>query len=198
MKTVLVLGASVSQVGAIRRARALGLRVVAVDGDPHAIGFADSDVAEPVDFSDIEGVIEVARRHDVDGVVAISTDRAVPVAAAVAEALGLPGIGSTTAIAMTDKAVMRTRLAAADIPQPSYALLQAGDDLARALRSVGTPAVLKPVDSGGQRGLFLIETVEGLRERLPLTLGYSRSGRAILERYIPGPELNVIAVVSDG
>ena len=56
------LGASVSQVAAIRRARELGARVVAVDGDPDALGFADADVAENVDFSDLERVIEVGRR----------------------------------------------------------------------------------------------------------------------------------------
>lgn len=198
VKTVLVLGASVSQVAAIRTARRLGLRVIAVDGDPNAIGFAEADVAEAVDFSDLNGVIEVARRHRVDGVVAISTDRAVPVAAAVAEQLGLAGIGTETAEAVTDKGRMRRRLAEAGSPQPSFVLLKAGDDPVAALESVGTPAVLKPVDSGGQRGLFMIETPQALWEHLPSSLAYSRSGRAILEPYIAGSELNVMAVVMGG
>src|SRR5947209_1920007 len=104
MPTVLFLGASISQRPAIRQARTLGLRVVAVDGDPNAIGLADANIGEVVDFSDVEGVIEVARRHSIDGILAVSTDRAVPVAAAVAEELRLPGIGRATAAAMTDKA----------------------------------------------------------------------------------------------
>jgi formate-dependent phosphoribosylglycinamide formyltransferase (GAR transformylase) len=90
---VLFLGASVSQLAAITQARASGWRVIAVDADPQAVGFAAADVAETVDFTDIDRVVEVARRHRVDAVVAISTDRAVPVAAAVADRLGLPGIG---------------------------------------------------------------------------------------------------------
>jgi biotin carboxylase len=196
--TVLVLGASVSQVAAIRKARELGLRVVAVDGDSNAIGFAEADIAEAVDFSNVPTVIEVARRHRVDGVIAISTDRAVPVAAAVADVLGLATLGTDVAMRMTDKGVMRQRLAAAGLPQPAFALIGADTDLESALASVGTPAVVKPVDSGGQRGLFMIETADQLRDMLPLTLDHSRVRRAILEHFAAGSELNVMAVVRDG
>jgi biotin carboxylase len=197
-KTVLVLGASVSQLTAIRRAHELGFRVVALDGDVDAVGFGLADVSEAVDFSNIAAAIEVARRHRVDGVVAISTDRAVPVAAAIAEALGLPGIGVDVALAMTDKGTMRDRIALAGLPQPPYALLGPGDNLAEALETVGTPAVVKPVDSGGQRGLFLIGSADELREAVPIAFDFSRVGRVILERYLPGNELNVMVVVAEG
>ena len=53
-----------------------------------------ADEAEVVDFVDVEAVIEVARRLEIDGALTVSADRAVPVVAAVAEALGLPGIGT--------------------------------------------------------------------------------------------------------
>jgi biotin carboxylase len=196
--TVLLLGASVSQLPAIRKGKALGLRVVAVDGDPRAVGFEEVDVAECVDFSDVEAAIEVARRYDIDGVLAISTDRAVPVAAAVAEALGLPGIGSATALLMTDKGAMRARLKLAGVPQPKFVVLGSHDDPSVPAVSELLPAVLKPADSGGQRGIFRVESVEELRRCLPQTLEFSRSNRAIVEQFIEGSELNVIAVVVDG
>ena len=75
----------------------LGLRVVAVDRNADAPGLAAADEGEVVDFTDVEAVTEAARRHRVDGVLTVSADRAVPVVAAVAEALGLPGIGAETA-----------------------------------------------------------------------------------------------------
>jgi biotin carboxylase len=192
------LGASVSQLDAIRRARATGFRVVAVDGDPGAVAFADADEAEVVDFSDIDAVTEVACRYAVDGVVAISTDRAVPVAAAVAERLGLPGIGSLTAAAMTNKATMRSRLTAAGVRQPDYAFIDGNSDVASLFDRIGAPAVLKPVDSGGQRGVALIHDLVGLEAQLPKTLAFSRSRCAILERYVEGSELNGIIVVAGG
>src|SRR5207248_11604500 len=101
--TVLFVGAGRHQRRAIRRARELGLRVVAVDRNADALGLGEADVAEVVDFMDVAAVTEVGRRHAVDGVLTVSADRAVPVVAAVAEALGLPGIGTETAHLMTHK-----------------------------------------------------------------------------------------------
>lgn len=196
--TVLCLGASVSQVAAIEQARSSGWRVIAVDGDREAVGFAAADVAEPVDFTDVDRVVEVGLRHRVDAVVAISTDRAVPIAAAVADRLGLPGIGTEAARVMTDKGAMRTRLKEHGIPQPAFAVLSGEVEPSWELENVGLPAVLKPADSGGQRGLYRISDQPELAERLPQTLSHSRSGRAMLERFIDGRELNGIIVARDG
>lgn len=198
MATILFLGASVSQLAAIRQAKARGHRVVAVDGDPGALGFEFADVAEAVDFTDVAAVIEIARRTCADGVVAISTDRAVPIAAEVAEAVGLPGIGTATAHVMTDKAAMRACLAQHDVPQPDYAILRPDSEPARELEMLGLPAVLKPVDSGGQRGVFTVADTRELEELLPQTLSHSKARRAILERFVDGDELNGIVVVRDG
>src|SRR3712207_2957645 len=128
MQTVLFVGAGRHQRGAIRRARELGLRVVGLDRNPDAAGLRAADVGEVVDFREIEAVLEVARRHSVDGVLTVSADRAVPVVAAVAEALGLPGIGTETARVMTHKVAMRERLASAGVPQPRFAPLRTPDD----------------------------------------------------------------------
>ena len=198
MPTVLVLGASVSQLAAIEQAKAAGWRVIAVDGDPNAVALAAADIAEVVDFSELELVVEIGRRHQIDAVVAISTDRAVPVAAAVAERLNLPTIGTETARVMTDKAAMRSRLQAFGISQPRFTVLNGQVEPAWELESIGVPAVLKPVDSGGQRGVYRISHHTELAHHLPEALANSRSKQAILERYIEGHELNGIVVVRRG
>jgi biotin carboxylase len=182
----------------MRQARESGWRVVAVDGDPSAAGFGVADVAEATDFNDLERVVEVGRRHGVDAVVAISSDRAVPIAAAVAERLGLPGIGVETARCMTHKAAMRVCLREHGVPQPQFAVVSELEDALRELENVGLPAVLKPVDSGGQRGVCVIATRSELAERLPQTLAHSSTGCAIVERYVDGSELNGIVVVRRG
>jgi biotin carboxylase len=197
-RTLLFLGASVSQLPAINHARAAGYRVVAVDGDPNAIAFPHADLGEQVDFTDIERVIAFARRVGVDGVLAISSDRAVVPAAAVASALGLPGIGVDVAEGFTNKAVMRDRLAAAGVPQPRSRVLGSAADVEAALAGLVTPLVLKPVDSGGQRGLFMVETAAEIRAHLPEVLALSRRGCAILEEYQHGTELNGLLAVRRG
>jgi biotin carboxylase len=198
VKTVLFVGAGRHQRRAIAQARALGFRVVAVDRNPDAPGLAEADVAEVVDFSDLDAVIEVARRHAVDGVLTISADRAVPVVAAVAESLGLPGIGTETAYVMTQKIAMRRVLAEAGVPQPEFAAVRNVHEGYAALERVGLPAVLKPADSGGQRGVFRLETADDLERNLHVALAESPTDEAIIESYVEGLELNGLVIVRDG
>jgi biotin carboxylase len=198
VKTVLFVGAGRHQRRAIEHAQGRGLRVVAVDRNERAPGLAQADVAELVDFTDIEAVLDVGRRHEVDGVLTVSADRAVPVVAAVAEDLGLPGIGRATAHLMTHKLAMRTALDAARVPQPPFATLRSEGDAARALATAGVPAVLKPVDSGGQRAVFRIESEEELRAGLGEALAESPTDEAIVEAFVDGIELNGIVIARDG
>ncbi|HZC29205.1 MAG TPA: ATP-grasp domain-containing protein [Gaiellaceae bacterium] len=198
MQSVLFVGAGIHQRRAIEQARARGLRVVAVDGTPDAAGFAVADVGEPVDFSRPDAVAAVGRAHGVDGVLTISADRAVPVVAAVAERLGLPGIGTETAHRMTNKVAMRRTLAEAGVPQPRFAAIRGLSEAAAALAQVGLPAVLKPADSGGQRGLFRIQSRDDLERHLHAALAQSPTQEAILEEFVEGLELNGLAVARAG
>ena len=151
-----------------------------------------------VDFTDIDAVTEVARRHRVDGVLTVSADRAVPVVAAVAEELGLPGIGRETAHRMTHKLVMRDALARAGVPQPPFGAVRSTADAADALAAAGLPAVLKPVDSGGQRAVFRIESPGDLDANLAEALAESPTGEGIVEAFVDGIELNGIAIARGG
>lgn len=198
MKTVLFVGAGRHQRRAILRAQELGLRVVAVDRNPDAPGLAAADVAEAVDFTDAEAVTEVGRRHGVEGVLTVSADRAVPVVAAVAEALGLPGIGSETAHLMTNKIAMRRTFADAGVPQPRFAAARDLQSARVALDAVGVPAVLKPADSGGQRGIFYVESQDELDGHLHVALDESPTNEAIVEGFHDGLELNGIVIAREG
>jgi biotin carboxylase len=198
MKTVLFVGAGRHQRRAIQRAKELGLRVVAVDRNPEAAGLPHADEGHVVDFADVQAVVEVARRHSVDGVLTVSADRAVPVVAAVAEQLGLPGIGTETAHRMTHKVAMRRRLAEGGVPQPRFAAVRVRREATPAAETVGFPAVLKPADSGGQRGLFLLESTDDLERHLHAALAESPTGEAILEEYAEGLELNGLVVARSG
>jgi biotin carboxylase len=197
-RTVLFVGAGRHQRRAIARARELGLRVVGVDRNPEAPGLTEADVAEVVDFSDVGAVTEVARRHGVDGVLTVSADRAVPVVAAVAEALGLPGIGRRTSHTMTNKIAMRRRLADAGVPQPRFAAVRSIHEGRVALETVGLPAVLKPSDSGGQRGVFRLNSADDLDAHLHTALAESGTGEAIVESFHEGLELNGLALARGG
>ena len=198
MATVLFVGAGRHQRRAIQQARARGLHVAAVDRNADAPGLAEADVAEVVDFTDVERVLEVARRIGIEGALTVSADRAVPVVAAVTEALGLPSIGTDTARLLTHKRAMRDTFGASGLPQPPYATLRSSQDVDAALAAVLLPAVLKPVDSGGQRAVFRIESRAELERDLAAAVEESPTDEAILEGFVDGIELNGIVIARDG
>ena len=198
MKTILFLGAGRHQRAAIRRAKELGYRVAAIDGNPDALGLEEADVAEVVNFVEIPKAIEFAERIRPDGVLTITSDRAVVSVAAVAEALDLPGIGVDVAVGLTHKVEMRRRLDRAGVPQPRYGSARTAEEAVAAAEHVRYPLVIKPADSGGQRGVFRVESDQELVERFPESLELSRGREVIVEQFVEGTEMNAMAVVRDG
>ena len=197
MKSVLFVGAGRNQRRAIERVRDLGVRVVAVDRNPDAPGLAVADAGEAVDFVEAEAVAEVGRRHAVDGVMTLASDAAVPIVARAAELLGLPGIGSGAAHLATNKIAMRRMFAERGVPQPRFAAARTLAEAHAAARTVGFPAVLKPADSAGQRGLFLVHSDDELAAQMALTLAASPSRQAIVETFHEGYEVNTLLVARE-
>jgi biotin carboxylase len=198
VKTVLFVGAGRHQRRAIQRAKELGLRVAAVDRNPDALGLADADITRVVDYADADAVLKALGRVKLDGVLTVSADSAVPVVAAIAERRGLPGIGVETAHLMTHKVAMRRRLADAGVPQPRFAALRRLSERHRALDEVGVPAVLKPADSGGQRGVFRVDSMDDVETHLHEAISTSPTGEAILEEFVDGTEMNGIVIARSG
>ena len=194
MKTILFVGAGRNQRRAIARVRELGVRVVAVDRNADAPGFAEADAHEAVDFADADAVAAVGRAHRVDGVMTLAADRAVPIVARVAELLGLPGIGSEAAHLATNKIAMRRAFAEHGVPQPHYAAVRDYASAKAACETIGFPAVLKPADSAGQRGLYLVHDLDELARHLPMTLAASATQEAVLEQFHEGHEVNTLLV----
>ncbi len=198
MRTVLIVGAGRYQRAVIRRARELGLRVVAVDRNPEAPGLREADVGRVVDFSKPENVLAAIGDLEIHGVLTVQAEWAVPMVAAIAEALELPGIGAETAHLMTHKVAMRRRLAEAGVPQPRFTTLRTSAEARRAAEVVGFPAVLKPASASGQQGVFRVDSVADIETRLHDSLAVSPTEDAILEEFIDGTEMNGIVVAQNG
>ncbi|MDP9285130.1 MAG: ATP-grasp domain-containing protein, partial [Actinomycetota bacterium] len=109
-----------------------------------------------------------------------------------------PGIGVETAHLMTHKVAMRARLADAGVPQPRWAAVRSLSERRRAVEEVGFPAVLKPADSGGQRGVFRVESLDDIDAHLHEALAASPTGEAILEEFVDGIEMNGIVLARGG
>ena len=199
--TLLVVSGGGEAVPVIIEAKRLGLRVLVMDGDPAAPGFRYADVGLLASIDDPDGAVEAARayagRSRIDGVLAVAAD--VPMtAAAVADALGLPGVPLATAALAADKLAMKNRLRARGVPVPWYAPVDHPAALRSLVAQAGRPLVLKPVDSRGARGVLRLLPDVDLTWAFELAAAESPTGRVMVEEFVAGPQVTTEAVVVEG
>ena len=203
-KRILMLGAGFMQGVAIRCAKTRGWEVIAVDGNPHAVCRSLADRFEPIDLKDKESLAAFARKlqHSVglNGVFTAATDFSASVAW-VAQTCGLPGHSYEAALNASDKLRMRSCFAQAGVPSPACIGV---DRKSRSTvvaeiekKGIDFPVVVKPVDNMGARGCRKVDRPVELNAALDDAIRYSRSGTAILEEFMDGPEFSIEALVYD-
>lgn len=209
-KRILILGAGIMQGVAIRTARSRGWETVVIDGNPEAPCRMLADRFEPIDLKDVPSIVSFARtlqrEGGLDGIFTAATDFSVPVAAA-AEACALSGHSLQAAVNASDKLVMRACFDKAGLPSPRCTGVDADtlsdgtiSRVTRRLEEAGItfPVVVKPVDNMGARGCVRIDNSVSLAAACAEAIRYSRSGRAIVEQYMEGPEFSLEALLFDG
>jgi biotin carboxylase len=177
----------------LEAARAHGIWTAVCDRDPAAPGFELADRRCIVSTEDEPAIERLAAALDPDGVISPGTDWPVAVAARIAERLGLAHpIAPATAALATNKLRQREALAAAGVPQPRWEVV--GDGPPR----IRPPCVVKAPDRQGQKGLSLVLDDSELAEAIETARSVSRSGLALVEEYVDGPEVTVIAFSAGG
>lgn len=202
MKKIMILGASILQLPAIEKASELGLEVIAVDMNPEAVGFkVPGVVKEVISTIDTPGILEAARRHQINGIMTIATDMPMQSVAVVSHEMGLIGVSEDTALKATNKAFMRDALKEAGVPVPLYFRVK-GKDAFRAavekVRAAGYKCIVKPADNSGSRGVDLLEENSDLDVAYDYSIYYSRGGEIVVEEFMEGPEVSVETIAVDG
>ena len=103
MKKLLIIGASILQLPAIKKAKEMGLYVAVVDYNPNAIGIPYADEYFNASTMDENAVLEVAKSFKPDGIMTLATDMPMRGVAKVSDTLGLHSISYQTALKATDK-----------------------------------------------------------------------------------------------
>jgi biotin carboxylase len=192
---LLVLGAGPAQLGLLEAARRRGAFVAVADRDPAAPGFALADrrcILSTEDEPALERLVGALR---IDGIVSPGTDWPVGVAARIAERAGLPHpITPATAVLATNKLRQRECLAEAGVPQPRSWVVGATDEPP----VVDGPVVVKAPDRQGQKGLTRVDDPAALPEAIEAARSVARSGLALVEELVDGPEVTVVGFSAGG
>lgn len=198
MKKLLIVGAGIEQVPAIQISKEMGHSVIVCDMNLKAPGVRYADKAYGISTTDIDENIKIAETENIDGILTVSSETAVPTVARVADKLGLPSYSIDTAMKATNKELMRQVLLDNQVRVAPFNIARSLEELFNFTNDTPGPWVLKPTDSSGQRGTFVIDTKEKLENAFHSSLSYSKSRAVLVDKYIRGPEIHVAMQVIDG
>ena len=183
MKKILLLGGSAQQVIAIETAKKMGLYTVLCDYLSDNPGQYVSDKFYLVSTTDKEAVLDVAKKENIDGIIAYASDPAAPTAAYVAEKMNLPGNPYESVEILCNKDKFREFLKENSFNTPmscGYSYMDKHID-----KSIfQLPVIIKPVDSSGSKGATVLYSWDKFDEAREFALSFSRTNRFIVEEYI--------------
>lgn len=206
MKNIVILGAGLMQKPAILSAKNLGLHTIVVDADPKAVCIPLADEFYKIDLKDKEGILELCTKlkkgpQGLAGVFTAGTDFSASVSY-VCEKLGLPAHNYQAACNASIKTQMRACFEKEGVPSPKF--IRAGLEdineelLKQVCQKMDFPFVVKPVDNMGARGCRMVRSKEEFLPAVKIACQSSRTGYAIIEEYMDGPEFSIDALVYNG
>lgn len=178
--------------------------------------FWPEDRYRVVGSQNIEDLITAAKEwHEqerFDGIITFS-ESGVTTVAAVAEALGLPGVGVEAARTSRNKLLMREAHEKYDAPHPDFRFVTDLDTALGAAADFGYPVILKPTLGAASNFVFKIDDAEEMAELFPQALagiegmswfemeahGLDLGPHGLLvESFLDGDEFLIEAVAWDG
>jgi len=194
-KSILFLGAGLEQTIAIELAKDMGLKVIAVDGNPEAAGLKFADVGINTDINDVGEIVEIGKKYKIDGVMAHAVE--IPqVVAEVAKALDLPGLDPEIAKRATNKIQRIECFAQKNIPCPKFETAKTLVEAEEKAKQIGFPCVIKPIDNAGARGVKKIQKVEEITGAFYEALANSKKFKIVLiEEFLEGKGISTESII---
>ena len=200
MKNLLIIGAGPNQLPAIIMAKQRGYTVVTTDMDPDAPGFSHVDHHAVISTRDVSKNIDYAQHIDatigIDGIMTIASECAITVAG-VAHALDLPGTSPESACNATHKVRRQNCFKEHNVPSPRFACAHTVEEGIDRAEEIGYPAVIKPVDGAGSRGVQKVSSPQEMTEALSEIRSISASAEYIIEEFLEGSEHSIEGIVMD-
>lgn len=195
--TIIVLAGTKPHAELIKNLKSRGYRTVLIDytPDPFAKPFADRHSTEST--LDPEAVERIAREENACRIMDICIDRPIPVAALVAEKLGLEHpISHAASLVVTNKNLMKKFMLDNGIPTSRFVPVTKVSQIDSL--DLNYPLIVKPSDASGSIGITRVDALSSLLPAVEDALSKSRNGQAIVEEFVCGPEIQIDCFVENG
>lgn len=184
MKKILLLGGSFQQIIAIKTASELGYTTVLCDYLENNPGKEYADKYYPASTTDKEHILDIARKEEINGIIAYASDPAAPTAAYVAEKMGLPSNPYKSVEILCNKDRFREFLSSNGFNTPMARGFDSVEQAVAHLHRFNLPIIVKPIDSSGSKGVTVVTESDDFKAASEYAMSFSRAHRIIVEDYI--------------
>jgi biotin carboxylase len=198
VKSIIILGAGISQVPLIRTAKQMGLRTIVISRQGNYPGFAIADQTYRIDTTDADAIIEIVKREQAEGICTTGTDVAVRAVGRVTDALGLPGVSGAAAALCSDKLRMKETFMEHGIKTAGYFVVQSLDEAEQAFRQLEPPLIFKAVDCGASKGIIRVDRRDQIPYACAAIKKVTKQPYFIVEQFIEGQEFGAQAFIQNG
>lgn len=153
----------------------------------------------PVGATDIEGIVDFAKNHEIDFAVVAPDDPLALGAVDALEAIGIPSFGPNkdAAIIESSKAFSKDLMKKYNIPTAKYETFTDMDKALAYIEETGAPIVVKADGLALGKGVTVAQTVEEAKEAVRDLMENNKFGEAgskvVIEEFLTGPEVSVLS-----
>ena len=188
-KNIIIIGANEFQNPLILSAKAMGYATHVFAWQSGDLGERSADYFYPISIVETDRILNICRMLSPAGVVSIGSDLAAITVNYIAQELGLTGNGMESAMAATNKHLMRLAFEKAGLPSCKSRLVSSPVE-AEAL-NLAYPVIVKPTDRSGSRGVFKVTEPSQLPSAIEKAMGHSFEKKALVEEFAPGREYSI-------
>lgn len=194
MKKILIVGGGVNQMPLVLAAKREGYEVIVVDyageGCP---AYTVADRSYNVSTLDEEGILDVARKEGIDGIIS-NSEPSMIIVNSIAEKLNLTGNPVEGIRDLISKSRFRDLQRRTGCYAPVGYEVETAEEAINMSKRLRCPLVVKPCESSGSRGFRKIERYDQheISDAFEVCKHYSRNKKVVIEEYVAMPSLRTI------
>lgn len=196
MKNLAIIGASYLQLPLIKKAKEMGYTTHVFAWATNDVGEKEADFFYPISIVEKEEILEKCKEIRICGICSIASDLAMVTVNYVANKIGLTANSMKCTYKSTNKHLMREAFESYGDPSPKSILVD--DDTNLEQLDVKYPAIVKPTDRSGSRGIYKINSFEELKPAVDNAIKEGFEKKALIEEFAEGQEYSVEYISHNG
>ena len=198
-KRILVPNGNYTDIPLIKAYKEMGLYVITSGNAPQLEGhkYADEYIAH--DYSDKEGMLELAKTLQLDYVSSCANDFGVLTGAYIAEHLGLPGHDPfLSARTVAEKDYFKAFGQANGLQVIPSRQFHTEEEACASAREAEYPIIVKPTDLTGGKGVSRVDDPKDAPEAIAYAFDRSKAKHIVIEPFVEGTQHSFCAFVAGG